>query len=390
MTASLTLGIEEEYLLIDPTSRDLVAEPPAGFMPACVERLGDRVAHEFLQAQVEIGTPVCADIGAARAELVRLRGTVIEVAAAHGMAVIAASTHPFARWRDQKRVIKSRYDALADDLQMAIRRMAICGMHIHAAVEDEELRIDLMNQASYFLPHLLAYSTSSPFWQGQDTGLSAYRPTVFRDMPRTGLPEFLGGHAEWRAMLDVFKETGLCDDGSQIWWDMRPSLAYPTLEMRVCDVCTTLEDALAVAALYQALLGTLVRLRGDNRSWRVYRRTLISENKWRAQRYGVRGKLADFGRRRLSPFAELTEELIELVAAEAERLGGLDSVRHLRELVRRGTSSERQRAAYAGARADGADDAEALRAVVDWLIAETARGVVDRPAGTRAAPSPRP
>jgi glutamate---cysteine ligase / carboxylate-amine ligase len=372
---SLSLGLEEEYLLVDPTSRDLVAAPPEGFMARCQERLGDRVAYELLQAQVEIGTPVCPDVGEVRRQLTRLRATVALTAREFGMAMIAASTHPFANWRAQRRVDKERYNILVRDMAALAERMVICGMHVHAGIEDEELRIDLMNQATYFLPHLLALSTSSPFWEGHATGLKAYRPTIFGDLPRSGLPEYFASADEWRQMLHQLEQTGLCADASKIWWDLRPSIRFPTLEMRVCDICTRLEDAITITALWQSILATLYRLRAGNQTWRRYRRTLVDENKWLAQRHGIGGKLADYGMLVQKPFAVLLEELILLVRPEAERLGCLDEVLGARHIVERGTSADRQLAVYARARADGASEREAPFAVVDWLIEETLVGL---------------
>jgi carboxylate-amine ligase len=372
---SLTLGIEEEYLLVDPASRDLVAAPPLGFMERCLDRLGERVTHELLQAQVEVGTTVCANVGAARAQLIELRATVATTAREFGMAMIAASTHPFANWRAQKKVEKARYQVLARDMQTLASRLVICGMHVHAGIDDEELRIDLMNQATYFLPHLLALSSSSPFWQGQPTGLKAYRPTIFGNLPRSGLPEYFASAEEWRHMLHLLERTGLCDDATKIWWDIRPSAKYPTLEMRVCDICTRLDDAITVAALWQAILGTLYRLRANNQTWRRYRRTLVDENKWLAQRYGIGAELADFGVLARKPFGVLMEEIIELVRDEAMRLGCLPEVLRARDILDRGTSADRQLNVHARAQADGASEREAAQAVVDWLIEETLVGV---------------
>jgi carboxylate-amine ligase len=248
-------------------------------------------------------------------------------------------------------------------------------MHLHVGIEDEELRIDLMNQATYFLPHLLALSTSSPFWEGRPTGLKAYRPTIFGDLPRSGLPEHFASASEWHHMLQQLERTGLCDDPTKIWWDLRPSVKYPTLEMRVCDICTRLEDAITIAALWQSILATLYRLRAANQTWRRYRRTLVEENKWLAQRHGIGGKLADFGALAQKPFAALLDEIIELVAPEAERLGCLDEVLHARHILERGTSADRQLAVFEQARGEGADEPEATRAVVAWLIEETVAGL---------------
>jgi glutamate---cysteine ligase / carboxylate-amine ligase len=380
---SLTLGLEEEYLLVDPASRDLVAAPPEDFMARCQARLGDRVTNEFLQAQVEVGTPVCQGVAQVRAQLLELRRSVAEVAAEFGMAMIAASTHPFANWRQQRRVEKERYVVLARDMQTLASRLVICGMHIHAGIEDEELRIDLLNQAAYFLPHLLALSTSSPFWEGQPTGLKAYRPTVFGDLPRSGLPEVFESAEDWYLFLRQLAETGLCTDSTKIWWDLRPSSRYPTLEMRVCDVCTRLEDAITIAAFYQAILATLYRLRAGNQTWRRYRRTLLEENKWVAQRHGIHGALADFGVLACKPFSALLEEMIALVRDEAARLGGLVEVEAARSILERGTSADQQLAIFARARAEGADEREAAAAVVDWLIQETLIGVADHPTDQR-------
>ncbi len=350
-------------------------------MQRCQDRLGERVTHELLQAQVEVGTTVCQNVGAARAQLMELRATVAATAREFGMAMIAASTHPFANWRAQKKVEKERYRVLARDMQTLASRLVICGMHVHAGIEDEELRIDLMNQATYFLPHLLALSSSSPFWQGQPTGLKAYRPTIFGDLPRSGLPEYFASAEEWRHMLHLLERTGLCDDATKIWWDIRPSAKFPTLELRVCDICTRLDDAITIAALWQAILGTLYRLRANNQTWRRYRRTLVDENKWLAQRYGIGAELADFGVLARKPFGVLMEEIIELVRDEAMRLGGLPEVLRARDILDRGTSADRQLNVHARAQADGASEREAAQAVVDWLIEETMVGVHRRCAG---------
>jgi len=380
---SLTLGVEEEYLLVDPASRDLVASPPEGFMKACKDRLGDGVGHELLQSQIEVGTPICRDISEVRHELQKLRTGVAEIAQDFGMVMLASSTHPFARCKDQARVRNERYDGLISDLRALADRMLICGMHVHAAIEDEEVRIDLMNQATYFLPHLLALSTSSPFWEGKSTGLKAYRPTCFGDLPRTGLPEYFSSAAAWHEMLGQLAQTGLCHDPSKIWWDIRPSSRFPTLEMRICDICTTLEDTITIAALYQAILAALFRARAQNQSWRQYRQILIAENKSLAQRYGIDSTLADFGALSCKPFADLVDEIIDLVQIEAARYGCLAEVEHARTILTRGTSADRQIAVYTHARAAGADEEESCRQVVDWLIDETLAGL--EPADTSLA-----
>jgi len=282
--------------------------------------------------------------------------------------VIAASTHPFARWREQSPTRKERYDALEQDLGAAVRRLLICGCHVHIGIEDPDLRIDLMNQVAYFLPHLLALSASSPFWEGEDTNLASYRLTVFDALPRTGLPDVMNSHAEYRRLVDRLVQAGCIEDATKIWWDIRPSDKYPTLEQRVTDVCAEAADAALIAALFQAILAFLYRLRRGNQRWRLYPAILINENRWRAQRYGMDGKLVDHGKAAQVPAYELIEELLDLTAPETEALGSADIVARVHKIRRDGTSAARQRAAYQAARAGGADEAEALKAVVDFLI----------------------
>lgn len=375
LNPSLTMGIEEEYLLVDPETRDLAAEPPQELFDACEACLGEHVTAEFLRSQIEIATPVCANAEEARAELKRLRREVSRVANDYGLRIIAASTHPFANWEEQKHTPKERYDALARDMGGAIRRMLICGMHVHVAIENPDLRIDLMNQISYFLPHLLALSASSPYWQGQDMGMMSSRLTVFDGMPRTGLPDRFESFAEYERMIDRMVDAGGLEDASKIWWDVRPSCKYPTLEMRVADVCTHVDDAVTVAALYQALLKHLVRLRRRNLRWRLYPRMLIEENRWLAQRHGVEGQLLDLGKGRGSNFSQLAAEVAELIREDAEELGSTAALEHARTIIERGSSAQKQKAAYAQAIADGAEQKEALVAVVDFLIEETVAGV---------------
>lgn len=372
---AFTIGIEEEYLLVDRTSRDLVSEPPASMMAECEKRLSGQVSHEFLRSQIEVGTRVCRNIVEARADLAHLRATVAEVAGRHGMAPMAASTHPFARWDLQRHTDKERYNDLARDFQAVARRLVICGMHVHVGIEDEELRIDLMNQVAYFLPHLLALSTSSPFWQSEETGLMSYRISVWDEMPRTGLPERFQSWSEYNRHVDVLTKTGIIEDATKIWWDIRPSARFPTLEMRITDVCTRLEDGITIAALYVCILRMLYRLRRNNQRWRIYARMLVNENRWRAQRYGMDEGLVDFGTEGIVPYADLLEELLAFIAEDARSLGCEAEVRRARDIAARGTSAHRQRRIYAEATARGAAPHEALREVVDWLVAETAAGL---------------
>ena len=368
---SFTLGVEEEYLLVDKTTGDLIRETPDGLMQTCSAALAGRVSPEFLQCQIEVGTKVCQSIGEIRDELRQLRATIASVANDFGLAPIAASTHPFADWADQQHTEKDRYDALARDLGGVAQRMLICGMHVHVCIDDEDLRIDVHNQMTYFLPHLLALSTSSPFWQGRDMQLNSYRLVVFDGLPRTGLPPQFGSFGEYQRTADVLVRAGLIEDTTKIWWDLRPSARFPTLELRICDVPTRLEDTVSIAALYVCLARMLYRLRRNNQSWRRYPHFLINENRWRAQRYGMSQGLIDFGTGDIAPYAQLADEIIELVHEDAIALGCLDEVQRIREIVQGGTSAERQREVYSKAVATGADPSEALRAVVDMLIAES-------------------
>lgn len=369
---SFTVGIEEEYLLVDRATRDLDNDPPDGLIEECHALGGGQVSPEFLRSQIEIGTKVARTIPEAKADLKRLRKIVVEVAGQHGLAPIAASTHPFARTFQQKHTEKDRYVALAKEMQAAARRMLICGMHVHVGIDDDELRIDLMNQLSYFLPHFLALSSSSPFWEGENTGFKSFRLTVFNALPRTGLPERFASHGEYKRHIDTLIRTGLIQDTSKIWWDLRPSWRYPTLETRVMDCCTSAADSAALAALVQSTLRMLWRLRRANQQWRVYADMLVNENRWRAMRYGTDEGLLDLARGEVVPFPELLDELIELVHEDATALDCREDLENLRTILKRGTSAHRQLAVYEAARGNGASEREALVAVVDWLIRETA------------------
>ncbi|MHA1597823.1 MAG: carboxylate-amine ligase [Alphaproteobacteria bacterium] len=375
MKPSFSIGIEEEYLLVDRDSRDLASDPPDGFLAECERQLKDLVKPEFLKSQMEVATGVCSSVAQARRDLVKLRRTVADIADGYGLAPIAASTHPFSEWQHQHHTDKERYNVLANDMQGVARRLLICGMHVHVGIDDDELRIDLMNQASYFLPHLLALSTSSPFWRGEDTGLKSYRLSVFDELPRTGLPERFDSFAEYQRHVDVLCEAGTIEDASMLWWDIRPSNKFPTLEMRISDVCTRIDDAVTIAAVFVCIIHMLYRLRRDNKRWRMYANMLISENRWRAQRYGLDEGLLDFGKGKIVPSADLMDELIDLIAEDAEALGCSAEVAHIRDIVTGGTSAHLQLAAYTTAIDGGADAKQALDAVVDMLIAETVKGV---------------
>jgi carboxylate-amine ligase len=372
---SFTVGIEEEYLLVDRATRGLAKEPPPAMLEECEARIKDLVKPEFLRAQIEVATRVHRTVAEARQELVWLRRTVAEVGHKHGLAPIAASTHPFSEWQDLTHTDKERYHVLARDMQAVARRLVICGMHVHVGIDDDDLRIDLMNQVSYFLPHLLALSTSSPFWRGQNTGLKSYRLSIFDELPRSGLPERFDSFSEYRRHIDVLISAGLLQDATMLWWDVRLSDRFPTLEMRISDVCTRLDDAVTVAALFVCIVRLLYRLRRENRRWRTYAPMLIQENRWRAQRYGLDEGLVDFGKGEVVPCADLLDELIEMTREDAEALGCTAEVEHSRTIVRDGTSAHRQIAVFDEAMNAGAARDEALHAVVDMLVEETVAGL---------------
>jgi len=372
---TFTLGVEEEYLLVDKETRGLAVDPPKALLGECEEILGDQVTTELLRSQIEVGTKVCQNIQEVREDLSKLRRTIIDVAGRHGLAPIASSTHPFSRWSEQKHTRKERYDSLTAEMQGPARRLVICGMHVHVGINDDALRIDLMNQMAYFLPHLLALSCSSPFWEGRDTGLKSYRLTVFDALPRTGLPEQFQSFAEYQRHVDILINAGVLDDSTKIWWDLRPSGRFPTLETRIMDVCTRIDDAIALAALLCCIMRMLYRLRLANQRWRIYTTMLIQENRWRAMRYSFDEGLIDFAKGTIVPFEELLEEILELIADDAEALGCKSEVAGVRDILSRGTSAHRQLRAHELAIAAGKSSDEALQTVVDTLIEDTAEGL---------------
>ena len=370
---TFTVGIEEEYLLVDRATLDLVSDPPDSIMDECRRRSRQQIYPEFLRSQIEVGTRVCRNLQDARDDLAQLREVVVDVTRDAGLAPIAASTHPFGLWTEQQQTERQRYSDLSREMQAAARRLLICGMHVHVGIDDDELRIDLLNQMRYFLPHLLALSTSSPFWEGHNTGLRSYRLTIFDALPRTGLPESFESYAEYQRHIAVLVDAGLLEDATKIWWDLRPSARYPTLETRIFDVCTTLDDAVALAGLTLCLLRSLFRLRLKNQRWRVYSRMLLNENRWRAMRYGMDSGLMDLAKGEIVPVPELVDEILDLVREDADALGCGREVAGVRDILSRGTSAHRQVAAYERAIQSGASEKEALREVVDFLIEETAR-----------------
>lgn len=373
-----TVGIEEEYLLVDPGTGELVSDQDV--QEAVIEEVRAAISEEigmatpeFLKAQVEVGTSVCTSVQSARDRLRTLRAAVAEAAGKRGIAPIAASTHPTAQWSHLQHTDKERYSILANDLQEVARRLVICGMHVHVGVNDNEHRIDLLGQLAYFLPHILVLTTSSPFWQGRNTGLKSYRLSVFDELPRTGLPETFDSWSHYEKHVESLVASGALQDGSKLWWDIRPHFKFPTLEMRIADICTRLDDGIAVAAIYSCLISMLQRLRRKNQRWRRYANMLIQENRWRAQRYGADKGLIDFGITETVPYAQLLDEILELTEEDADRLGCQEEVAHARTILTRGTSADNQIKTYRAALSDGKSESEALKAVTDWLIMATVK-----------------
>jgi len=382
-TQPLTLGIEEEYQIIDPESRDLRTYISELLTQDQIRPKKLDLKPELMQSQVEVGSRICQNIKEARGEIIRLRRDVLELADENGLKIAAASTHPFARWEDQIITEGTRYRELLDDMQGVARQLLIFGMHVHVGFGDDpdsrELLIATMNQARYFIPHLLALSTSSPFWRGQNTGLKSYRSVIFESLPRTGIPHSFMSWADYKRyemMLERVGAFGKLDKRAKIWWDIRPHPVYSTLEFRISDICTNVNDCICIAALFQAICAKLLKLRQQNMTWRQYRHVHITENKWRAVRYGVEGELIDFGIEQSVPFHVLAAELLELLDDVVDDLGSREEVGHISTILREGTSADKQLRVY---RENGGDDnqQEALRAVVDFLVEETKRDVIN-------------
>ena len=298
--SALTIGVEEEYQIIDPDTRELTSYVGDVLEQGAVI-FRDQVKPELLQSQVEIGSHVCRNVREARQEVTRLRSIVSEIAERNGCRIVSAATHPFSRWQDQIITEKDRYKALLSSMKVIAQRLLCFGMHVHIGIPDRQLRIDVMNQLTYFMPHVLSLSTSSPFWLGQYTGLKSYRSVIFEDLPRTGLPEHFETAAEYDQFVDILVKTKCIDEPTKIWWDIRPHPTFPTLEIRVCDAMTRVNDAIAVVALLQAMVAKLIQLRLDNQTWRQYRRALLEENKWRAIKDGLDGHLIDLGKTQQVP-----------------------------------------------------------------------------------------
>ena len=380
---SFTLGVEEEFQLIDPATRELKSHIQE-LLALATDRQRERMKPELHQSIIEIATDVCRDIGDVRQQVTEVRTEIINLAAASGMAVGAAGTHPFSHWRDQLISPSERYAQIVADLQQVARGNLVFGLHCHVGIEDRELAMQIMNDARYFLPHLLALSTNSPFWVGRNTGFKSFRTRVFGRFPRTDIPELFETAGDFDEYVRILVKTGSIDNGRMIWWDVRPHPVYSTIEFRVCDVPMRVDETVAIVALIQAICAKLYKLRSMNLGWRRYRRAFIAENKWRATRYGIEGKLIDFGKEEEVPFADLANELLEFVDDVDDELGSRKEVEGIRWILENGTGADRQLRAFK----ESGDD---LNQVVDLICRETAHGLaVDAPSrgGSPVAPGP--
>lgn len=370
--SEFTIGIEEEFFLSDARTRNARPRAVKRFLSACQARAPGRISTELLQLQIETNTGICESAEAARRDLESLRRVVIGEATRHGIVVFAAGTHPLADWAAQIVTRKKRYDRIVEETQMIARRNVLCGLHVHVAVPDPNRRVEIMNRAVAYLPLLLALSTSSPFWQRHLTGLKGYRLAAYDEWPRTGLPPAFATQAEYDGYIDTLKRTRIIPDASHIWWAIRPSERYPTLEFRVMDACPRLDDVVALAALCRCLVHRLHRDASFGFALTAQRRALIEENRWRVQRFGLDGSVIDIEAMTEIQCRDATHRLIDALEIDAEILGCVAQLDDARCIVARGTAADRQIEIYRNARLEGWSRQEALRAVVDWLVATTA------------------
>ncbi len=361
-----TLGVEEEYQIVDPVSGEL-----RSYISRLLEDgksvLRERVRAELHQSVVEVGTTVCKDVDMVKRELHEMRAELDNIARRGGLRIVAASTHPFSDWKVQDITDQARYRNIVNDMQDVARANLIFGLHVHVGITDKETAIALTNQIRYFLPHLLALTTSSPFWMGRRTGLMSTRTQIFKRFPRTGIPDEFESAQHFKHFVDLLVKTGCIDDAKKIWWDVRPHHIYDTVEVRICDMPTNMEDTVAIVALIQALMGKLYLMYRRNTAWRSYTRSLLEENKWRALRFGTDAKLIDFGRKEERPFPELMDELIDF-ASEATAIFGTEAhMPRIRQMAKGGTSAHRQIEVF--------EKTGDIKKVVDWMIDETMRGI---------------
>lgn len=367
MFDQFTLGIEEEFQIVDPRTRELRSHV-VEILEEGVMLLGEQIKPEMIQSMVEVGTGICRNIEEARADITNLRSVISSLARKNGLVIIAASTHPISRWQDQKIFDDERYELLVQELQTVARSLLIFGLHVHVGVPDRDRQIHIMNAARYFLPHVLALTTSSPFWMAHNTGLKSYRSEIFKQFPRTDIPDHFDSYVSFQRYIDLLIKTGCIDNGKKIWWDVRPHPFFPTLEFRVCDIPTRVDDTIAIAALFQAIVAKLSTLIEKNLGFRLYRRLLIQENKWRAVRYGLDGSMIDFGKQKEVPTRDLIHELLDFVDDVVDPLGSRKEIEHIHTIMQRGTSADEQLEVYSNSNND-------LNAVVDRLIERTMENV---------------
>jgi carboxylate-amine ligase len=361
----LSIGIEEEFQIVDAQGQ--LRSHIDTLLTSAQPILGEQIKPEMMQSVVEVGTRICANVDEARAEIVHLRRTLADLLQPAGLRIVSAGTHPFSHWQEQEITEKERYKMLEEELQDVVRSLLIFGLHVHIGIPDRELRIDIMNEARYFLPHLLALSTSSPFWLTRVTGLKSYRSVIWSRFPRTGIPPEFASADEFENYVELLIKTHCIDDGKKIWWDLRPHAIYPTLEFRICDAATRVDETICLAALFQAICAKLLKLRRTNLGFRKYQPGLIAENKWRAVRYGIDGNLIDFGKQQEVPLRELALELLDFVDDVVDELGSRQAVGHVRKILEEGTSADRQLRVY--------KETGHFHKVVDHLAAETLEGV---------------
>ena len=363
---SFTLGIEEEFQIIDPATRALKAHIQQMFAEG-ESRLKDKIKKEMHQSVVEVGTGICRNIGEARAEVTSLRKEIVKLTGESGLAIAAAGTHPFTHWADVPITPNPRYERILFDLATVARGNLIFGLHVHVAVEDDETRIALQNAVRYFLPHVFALSTNSPFWSGHDTGWKSYRAKVFDRFPRTGIPDQYSSWADYMSYVETLVKTNCIDNPKKIWWDVRPHPFFPTLEFRICDIPMRVDETICLAALFQAITVKLWKLYDSNLTFRLYPRALISENKTRAARFGIDGSLIDFGKKEEVPFASLLGELLEFVDDVVDELGSRKEIEYVHTILVRRTGADRQREVY--------EKTQSFPAVVDYILEETRYGL---------------
>jgi len=363
---SYTLGIEEEFQIVDPQTRELRSHV-SEMLEEGRMILGEQVKPEMIQSQVEVGTGICRNIAEARADITNLRSVISGLARKNGLAIVAASTHPISHWSEQRIFDDAHYNLLIEELQMVARSLLIFGLHVHVGVADRDRQVHIMNAARYFLPHVLALSTSSPFWLGVNTGLKSYRSEVFKKFPRTDIPDHFDSYASFQRYVDLLLKTNSISNPRKIWWDVRMHPIFPTLEFRVCDIPTRVDDTIAIAALFQAIVAKLDSLIERSLGFRLYRRMLIQENKWRAVRYGLEGKMIDFGKQKEVPTRDLIRELLDFVDDVLDPLGSRREVERIHDILERGTSADEQLQVF-GETGD-------LKAVVDRLMERTVENV---------------